>query len=138
MVDIYIRYDGRLHCTARHGPSSAALATDAPVDNQGKGESFSPTDLVATALGTCMLTTIGILAKRKGWNVDGLELHVQKQMTKQPPRRIERMPIAVSVPPTVAGALDAEAKREIEHAARTCPVALSVHPSVEVALSFAW
>jgi uncharacterized OsmC-like protein len=138
VVDIYVRYDGRLHCTTRHGPSSATLATDAPADNQGKGESFSPTDLVATALGTCMLTTIGIVAKREGWNVDGIELCVQKQMAKQPPRRIERLPVAVSVPPAVASALDAGAKRQLEHAARTCPVALSLNATIEVALSFDW
>ena len=138
MVDIYIRYDGQLRCSAQHGPSSTQLSTDAPVDNQGKGESFSPTDLCATALGTCMITTMGILAKKKGWSLDGIELHVQKEMTKQPPRRIERLPVRFSVPASVARALDPEQKRELERAAQTCPVALSLHPSVEVVLSFDW
>jgi putative redox protein len=138
LVDIYIRYDGQLRCSARHGPSSTQLSTDAPVDNQGKGESFSPTDLCATALGTCMITTMGILAKKKGWNLDGIELHVQKEMTKQPPRRIERLPVRFSVPTAVAHALDPEQKRELERAAQTCPVALSLHPSVQVTVSFDW
>ena len=66
MVNISIRYDGDLHCSARHGPSDSKLATDAPTDNRGKGEAFSPTDLVATALGTCMSTTMGIKAEELG------------------------------------------------------------------------
>lgn len=138
MVDIYIRYDGQLRCSARHGPSSTLLSTDAPLDNQGKGESFSPTDLCATALGTCMITAMGILAKKKGWNLDGIELHVQKEMTKQAPRRIERLPVRFSVPAAVAQALDPAQKHELERVARACPVALSLHPSVEVAISFDW
>jgi putative redox protein len=138
LVEIDIRYDGQLRCSARHAPSSTQIATDAPVDNQGKGESFSPTDLCATALGTCMVTTMGILAKKKGWNLDGIELHVQKEMTKQPPRRIERLPVRFSVPPAVARALEPAHKQELERAAQTCPVALSLHPSIEVTLSFDW
>jgi putative redox protein len=138
VVDIYIRYDGELHCSARHGPSATTLATDAPVDNQGKGQSFSPTDLVATALGTCMLTTMALVARRKGWSVDGVELHVQKQMTKQSPRRIERLPVRFSVPAAIGRALEPEAKRELEQAAKTCPVALSLHETVEVTVAFDW
>ena len=138
MVDIFMRYEGDLRCEARHAPSGRALATDAPLDNQGKGASFSPTDLVATALGTCMLTTMGIIARRKGWNIDGLELHIQKHMTKQPPRKVERLPVAFRVPPAVASQLDASARAELEHTARTCPVALSLHDSIEVTLSFDW
>jgi putative redox protein len=138
MVDIYMRYDGGLHCNATHGPSSVQLATDAPRDNQGKGESFSPTDLLATSLGTCMLTTMAIAARRKGWNVDGIELHVKKEMTKQPPRRVERLIARFTVPAAIAGALDAEAKTELEHIAHTCPVALSLHQTVAVDASFDW
>jgi putative redox protein len=138
MVDIYMRYDGGLHCNATHGPSSVQLATDAPRDNEGKGESFSPTDLLATSLGTCMLTTMAIAARRKGWNVDGIELHVKKEMTKQPPRRVERLIARFTVPAAIAGALDAEAKRELEHIAQTCPVALSLHQTVAVDASFDW
>ncbi len=138
MVEIDIHYDGQLHCNAQHGPSSTRLATDAPADNQGKGESFSPTDLVATALGTCMLTTMGIVAGRKGYRIDGIDARIEKHMSKQPPRRIERLPVRMRVPPEVASALDAEARRALEHAARTCPVALSLQPAIEVALEIAW
>lgn len=138
MVDIYLRYEGGLHCSATHGPSSVLLQTDAPRDNQGKGESFSPTDLVATALGTCMLTTMGIAARKKGWNLDGIELHVKKEMTQQPPRRIERLTARFTVPAGVSTALDAQARDELEHIANTCPVALSLHQTVAVDATFDW
>jgi putative redox protein len=138
LVDIYMRYEGNLRCSTRHGPSAVELATDAPRDNQGQGASFSPTDLVATALGTCMLTTMGIAARTKGWNLDGVELHVRKQMTQQPPRRIERLTVRAQVPAAVAGALDAQAKQQLEQIARTCPVARSIHDSVIVDLAFDW
>src|SRR5512143_3893504 len=105
MVEIYVRYEGQLRCSAKHGPSSTTLATDAPADNQGKGESFSPTDLVAAALATCMLTTIGIRANKHGWGVDGIEAQIEKHMTKELPRRIERLPVRFSVPAAVARAL---------------------------------
>ena len=138
MVDIYMRYEGGLHCSATHGPSSVLLATDAPRDNEGKGESFSPTDLLATSLGTCMLTTMGIAAHKHGWNIDGIELHVKKEMTRQPPRRVERLIARFDVPAAVAGGLDAETKSKLEHIARTCPVALSLHQTVAVETSFDW
>ena len=138
MVDIYMRYEGGFHCSAKHGPSSMALETDAPRDNQGKGESFSPTDLVATALGTCMLTTMGIAASRKGWNIDGIDLHVKKEMTKQPPRRIERLTAHFSVPAAVTSGLDTESRSELEHIAQTCPVALSLHETVALDVRFDW
>jgi uncharacterized OsmC-like protein len=138
VVDIFMRYEGELRCVARHAPSTSTLTTDAPVDNQGKGTSFSPTDLVATALGTCMLTTMGIVARKNGWNIDGIELHVQKHMAKQPPRRIERLPVAFTVPKAVASALDAAARGELEHTARTCPVALSIRDAIEVPVHFDW
>jgi putative redox protein len=138
LVDIFVRYQGDLGCQARHAPSSSTLATDAPVDNQGKGGSFSPTDLVATALGTCMLTTMGIVARRNGWNIDGIELLVQKHMAKQPPRKIERLPVSFKVPQAVASALDADARSELERTAKTCPVALSISATIEVPVTFDW
>ena len=137
-VRIEIAYPGELRCRSTHAPSSTALETDAPVDNQGKGASFSPTDLAATALGTCMATTMGIVARRKGWNIDGVALSVDKHMTAAPPRRIARLDVSFSVPAAVAAALDAEAKRELEHSAHTCPVALSLHPDVKLNLHFDW
>jgi uncharacterized OsmC-like protein len=138
VVEIDIEYQGELHCQAKHAPSKTVLATDAPLDNMGKGESFSPTDLLATSLGTCMATTMGIVAKRNGWNIDGVKLRVQKLMTKEPPRRVERLVVSFQVPASVSSALDASAKQTLEHTARTCPVALSLSPNVDVALSLQW
>ena len=85
MVSIQLEYQGDLHCRAVHGPSGTELSTDAPKDNQGKGESFSPTDLVATALGACMLTIMGIQARTLGINIDGTTATVDKEMTATPP-----------------------------------------------------
>ena len=138
MVEIDVEYAGELHCQAKHAPSATVLATDAPVDNMGKGESFSPTDLLATSLGTCMVTTMGIVARKNGWNIDGVSLRVQKEMTKQPPRRVERLAVTFSIPTRVRSALDANAKQALEQAARTCPVALSLSESVKVALVLEW
>jgi putative redox protein len=137
-VDIYVRYEGGLHCAARHAPSGTTLPTDAPTDNHGRGEAFSPTDLVATSLGTCMLTTMGILAHKRSWNIEGLHAHVIKEMTQSPPRKIERLSVAIAAPMDVADKLSAEARAELEQAAHTCPVRLSLHPQVEVPLVFSW
>jgi len=137
-VRIEIAYEGELRCTAEHVPSSVELSTDAPVDNQGKGASFSPTDLLATSLGTCMATTMGIVARRKGWNIDGIALSVDKHMTTQPPRRVARLDVSFSVPAAVSAALDADAKQELERTANSCPVALSLHPDVTLNVSFGW
>jgi putative redox protein len=138
MVEIDVVYEGGLHCRATHGPSRATLETDAPVDNHGKGEAFSPTDLLATALGSCMLTLIGIVAGNHGWNVDGMRLHVQKQMSADRPRRVARLGVDFEVPAAVSAALDADARAKLEHAANTCPVRLSIHAGIEVPVVFHW
>jgi putative redox protein len=138
MVDIYIRYEGGLHCAARHAPSGSTLATDAPIDNHGRGEAFSPTDLAATALGTCMLTVMGILANKRNWNIEGIDLHVRKEMTSSPPRRIEQLRVTLDVPFAVSTTLSADARAELEHAAHTCPVRLSLHPQIDVPVVFRW
>jgi uncharacterized OsmC-like protein len=138
VVEIDVVYEGELHCQAKHAPSATVLATDAPVDNLGKGESFSPTDLLATSLGTCMATTMGIVARKNGWSIDGLSLRVQKEMTKQPPRRVERLAVSFQIPERVRSGLDADARQALEHAARTCPVALSLSESVEITLALQW
>jgi uncharacterized OsmC-like protein len=98
-VRIEVQYEGELHTSARHGPSGAVLETDAPKDNEGKGESFSPTDLLATALGTCMLTVMGILARRKGWELKGARVSVDKDMVADPVRRVGRRACASSCRP---------------------------------------
>ena len=87
-VTIDVEYVGDLHCEAVHGPSGIRLMTDAPVDNGGKGEAFSPTDLAATALGTCLVTIMGIVAQRHGWDLTGTRVRVVKEMTAVPMRRI--------------------------------------------------
>jgi putative redox protein len=138
VVDIVGRYGGALRCEARHGPSSSTLATDAPVDNHGRGESFSPTDLVATSLGTCMLTTMGILAQKRGWDISGVDMHVRKHMSSDLPRRIVQLSVVASVPAAVSQALDAAARAELEHAAHTCPVRVSIHPGIDVPVRFDW
>ncbi|NBS79801.1 OsmC family peroxiredoxin, partial [bacterium] len=88
MVKISVRYEGQLHCQAVHGPSGTKLATDAPVDNEGRGESFSPTDLVATALAACMATIMGIAAKRHSITLEGMTIETSKEMSTDTPRRI--------------------------------------------------
>ena len=132
MVKIHIEYSGDLHCSATHGPSSRTLETDAPKDNEGRGESFSPTDLVATALGTCMATVMGIYARRKNIDLRGMKIEVTKEMSPEPPRRIARLSIEVWMPPSLAR--DAA----LENAALTCPVMLSVNPEIEKPVNFHW
>lgn len=134
MVHIDITYTGDLRCEAAHGPSGRRLTTDAPVDNHGKGESFSPTDLVATALGTCMVTIMGIVATRHSWNIDGTRIGVDKEMTGEAPRRIASLSVTIDVPQ----ALDENARRTLENAAHTCPVYLSLLPAIEIPVSFRW
>ena len=91
MVEINVVYEGKLRCKSTHGPSGAVLLTDAPVDNHGQGASFSPTDLVATALGTCMLTVMGIAAERENLDLTGTTVRVVKEMATQPVRRIGKL-----------------------------------------------
>jgi putative redox protein len=98
MVEIRIEYEGGLRCRAAHGPSGAILLTDAPVDNMGKGEAFSPTDLVATALGTCMMTIMGIAADRMGLDLRGATATVTKEMVTSPLRRIGKLAVTIKVP----------------------------------------
>src|SRR5467141_672960 len=95
MFNVSIKYTGDLHCEATHGPSKSKLATDAPADNKGKGEAFSPTDLVATALGTCISTTMGIKAELLGVDLRGMKVSVQKEMSNDAPRRIVTLPSEV-------------------------------------------
>jgi putative redox protein len=133
-VRIDVRYEGDLHTVATHCPSGAKLETDAPKDNEGRGERFSPTDLLATATGTCMLTVMGILARRKGWNMDGARATVDKDMVADPVRRIGRLALRFEMP---AG-IPADARPLLERAAHACPVHKSLHPDVEVETTFVW
>jgi putative redox protein len=134
MVEINIAYEGDLHCHATHGPSGQSLQTDAPVDNNGRGESFSPTDLVATALGACMATVIGIIARRKDINLTGMTVQVRKFMSTDTPRRISRLEvdIAMPIPPTHPDV------PLFESSARACPVHQSLHPDIEIIMNWTW
>ncbi len=133
-VHISTTYLGELRCEATHGPSQGKLLTDAPVDNRGKGESFSPTDLVATALGTCMATTMGIVAQRHEIDLRGLRVTVEKEMSADAPRRIVRLNTEVHVPLPAT-----HPQREaLERAALGCPVARSLPAELEVPAKFHW
>ena len=134
MVAIQFEYQGALHCKAVHSPSGAELNTDAPKDNQGRGESFSPTDLVATALGTCMLTVMGIMARTLNIDIAGTTARVEKEMTATPPRMIASLKIRIHVP----GSLSPEDKQKLERAAHTCPVHKSLHPDIQMPIEFTW
>jgi putative redox protein len=123
-------YLGELRCRSSHGPSGSEIDTDAPSDNQGKGERFSPTDLVATALSTCMLTVMGIVAERHGWSLEGCSARVEKTMTAEPPRRIALLRVWVTLPE----ALDAQQRSLLKRAAETCPVKCSLEGAVPMEL----
>ncbi|HEY4011477.1 MAG TPA: OsmC family protein [Acidobacteriaceae bacterium] len=134
MVAIQLEYQGDLHCKTVHGPSGTELFTDAPKDNQGRGESFSPTDLVATALGSCILTTMAIMGRTLGLEIAGATASVEKEMTSSPPRRIARLAVRIHMP----GQFSADDKAKLERAAHTCPVHRSLHPEVEAPIEFTW
>ena len=134
MVAIQFEYQGDLHCKAVHGPSGTELTTDAPKDNQGRGESFSPTDLVATALGTCMLTIMGIMARTLNIDIAGTTATVEKEMTASMPRRIQSLAVKIRIPQS----LSPENQQKLERAAHTCPVHKSLHPDVQAPIEFTW
>jgi putative redox protein len=133
-VKISCEYLGELRVRATHGPSGTVLHTDAPVDNHGKGESFSPTDLTATSLATCVMTILGIQAQGLGLDFRGLRVEVEKHMTAQPPRRIAKLEATIHMPAGVAEDL----RDRLIRAANACPVKQSLHPDVEVALTWVW
>lgn len=134
MVEIKLSYEGDLHCSATHGPSGNTLVTDAPLDNNGLGQAFSPTDLLATALGSCMATVIGILARRREITVEGMTVTVRKFMSEDLPRRVKRLELDLRIP------LSAEHpdRKLLESAARGCPVHHSIHPDIEVVMNWIW
>jgi putative redox protein len=134
MVGISIKYLGDLRCEARHEPSGTVIMTDAPVDNEGRGESFSPTDLAATSLGTCMLTIMGIAARKQGVDLGDTQVKVVKEMSTQPPRRIAKVTVVFTIPLPASH----EKRAVLENAAKNCPVHLSLHPDVVQDMRFDW
>ena len=134
MVNISVTYTGDLHCDATHGPSGSTIATDAPADNKGKGESFSPTDLVATALATCMATTAGIAAQDHGVDLSGMTVRIEKHMSKDAPRRIVGLPSEIHIPLSS----DVPQRVLIENAILNCPVHKSLPPDIERPTKIFW
>ncbi len=128
MITVETIYSGELRTEATHLRSGTKLTTDAPVDNQGKGEYFSPTDLVATALGSCMVTVMGIAARTHNFSIDGAKLVITKVMTQEPPRRIGEIIVELTFP---AMNYSEKEKKILEYVVKTCPVALSLHPDVK-------
>ena len=123
-------YDGDLRTTCTHLQSGNSFETDAPVDNNGKGERFSPTDLMATSLATCMVTVMGIKARTMGFDLNGIKVDVEKIM-KAEPRRVGGINLFFQFPETLRD-LDEKSKQILKHTGNTCPVQHSIHPEIEV------
>lgn len=130
-----IAYKGNLRTEATHLQSNTVIETDAPTDNQGKGERFSPTDIVATALGSCMLTIMGIKARDMGVNLEGTTTGITKIMTDAP-RRIGGIQVHFTFPESLQP--DEKQRLVLERAALTCPVAKSIHPDIKLEVTFGW
>jgi len=135
-VEMDIVYEGDLRCSATHGPSRERIITDAPVDNGGQGRAFSPTDLIAAGLATCMVTVMDQAAKRRGFNIEGTRIHVSKEMAKVGLRRISRVQLQIEIPGGIS--LTPEQRALLETAADLCPVKKSLHPEVEVVIQYSY
>lgn len=133
MVQMSITYDGEKHCTLRHGPSGSQISTDAPKDNHGKGEAFSPTDLVGAALGSCILTTMAIVAERDGIDFKTAQATVIKEMNPSP-RRIASLKVQLILPKSLTD----DQRRKMEATAKACPVHKSLHPDVQMPMEFSY
>ena len=131
-----IKYLGELRTEATHLQSGEKIITDAPLDNNGKGEAFSPTDLVATGLGSCMMTVMNISARRDGMDFVGSEIEVTKIMSAEAPRRIAK--IVLNLTMVTKEELSEAQQAKFVRIAHTCPVALSLHPDIEQILNFTW
>jgi uncharacterized OsmC-like protein len=134
MVTINLDYSGNLRTTASHGPSGTVIQTDAPTDNMGKGEFFSPTDLCAAALGSCIITTISIKGLPKGWDLTGSKVNVEKIMSQDTPRRIAQLNVDVAIPDRFSE----EDKKHMVNIAHSCPVYESLHSDMRLNVSFEW
>lgn len=134
MVEANIVYKGQLRCESTHGPSGTVLCTDAPTDNHGLGQVFSPTDLVASGLGCCILTIMGILANRGSFSIDGSTCRVEKHMTTTGPRRIDRLVLEMHLPTAISD----ENRQKLTAAAKACPVHNSLHPDIKIEIDYHW
>ncbi|KAA9331971.1 OsmC family protein [Adhaeribacter soli] len=133
MSTISTVYSGNLRTQATHNASGNTIITDAPTDNNGRGEAFSPSDLVCAALGSCMLTIMGIVAERNNIQLEGTTLEIKKIMAAEP-RRIAEVVIGFNMPDS--NTFTDKEKAILENAARTCPVALSLHPEIKQTVAF--
>ncbi len=131
-----IIYKGNLRTQATHLQSGTSIETDAPTDNQGRGERFSPTDLVATAYGTCMITTMAIRAADMQLNFDNTRIEITKIMSSDAPRRIAGIKCHLYFSPAFQA--NDEQKEQLMRIARSCPVEKSLHPDVQLDVAFHW
>ncbi|MBL7743715.1 MAG: OsmC family protein [Chitinophagaceae bacterium] len=130
-------YNGDLRTTCTHLRSGSAFETDAPLDNNGKGERFSPTDLMSTSLATCMVTVMGIKARTMGFDLNEIKVDVLKIM-KADPRRVGEIELTFHIPDTLKN-IDEKTKAILKHTGDTCPVMKSIHPDIEVRVDWgAW
>lgn len=132
-VEITGKYIGNLKTEMTHGPSGSILRTAAPVDNKGDGSSFSPTDLVAAALGSCMVTTMAIVAERDGIAAEEFAFRIEKHMANDP-RRIGAIPVEIHMPK----GLSADQRTKLERAAHHCPVHRTLLPEVDKTVTFVY
>ncbi|PCJ49599.1 MAG: osmotically inducible protein OsmC [Gammaproteobacteria bacterium] len=130
MVTMNIEYQGTLRTHSTHQPSGNTIITDAPLDNKGKGEAYSPTDLLTSSLGSCMLTIMGIKSDDLGITINGTKVTVSKQMSSDPPRRISQIDVDLHIPFIVSH----EHMASLERSALSCPVAQSIHPDLMINL----
>lgn len=135
-VEINVLYDGELHCTTVHGPSKKEIPTDAPVDNGGKGEAFSPTDLVGAAVGTCIMTIMGMVAGRDGLDLTGTKIRVTKEMAAVPQRRIGEFKIQITFPGSLK--ISETQRAKLERVVDSCPVRQSLHPDIKISTNFVY
>lgn len=132
MVEIHVNYLGGLHCEVTHGPSGQTFLTDAPLDNQGKAEFISPTDLAAASIGSCILTIMGISANTSGFNIDGAKVTVLKEMMNQPYRRIKKLTLNFTFPRQYSE----KEEHIIKEVIKRCPVTKSLHPDIEMEANY--
>jgi uncharacterized OsmC-like protein len=135
MPTAHITYLGEYRTNATHLQSGTTIITDAPTDNHGKGEAFSPTDLCATSLATCIITTMAIVGNRDGITLEGTEIDVTKIMTSEGPRRIAAIEVTLNIP---AQGISDEQKQKLTNTAHTCPVSLALHPDIKQIIALNW
>ena len=121
-----------MHTEAKHSLSGSVIHTDAPKDHDGEGKDFAPTDLLASSLGTCLMTIMGIEAKRRGWDIGKIQIDVYKKMTSDGPRKIKNLILEIFMP----SELDSHKYKILKRVAEDCPVKLNLESSVDIKLNW--